>query len=552
LCYGAFYLAGYLVAGVPLAQQRPAALLALGAVSLVALGGLLQSAGFAFAPFFWGSSRVFSTLSNPIYFGSFVVLAVPVLLAVAHVSTSRWARYVALSTAAALVAGGYFSYSRAAWLAFPLGLVILVALSEDRRSLVARTLAPPLVIAFIVVLALSYLPGTGPEVYGPVSASDRAGELVSGGGTIATRLEMWSGALELIRERPLQGWGFGTYVSEGARVRTAKLVEIEGYRSYPDRPHNSLLYVAYSTGLMGLALYLAFLAGALAWAGRGLRRVTPLRRGLMVGALAGFAGYLLAEQTFFSVLHVTPVAWAVLGWAAGSSPREKRAGTWALRSRAWVRSLPAYGLLAVALLSAVFGLAHLADITRSRIQYQTARVMPLNEATYHEIFTGLRAAVELDPARKIHWNDLALALAETGVQTGRPEMLAEASEVALQGLDKVPHDPDLAVTYSDLLLQRGLEQEAAEFLEDYLARDAFQADGFFNLGLARQRLGEHAQAVRAFERAVEIVPSDGEAHFYLSESQRALGQRQAAEASLRRAKEIDPALSFEAGFEEAQ
>jgi O-antigen ligase len=71
-------------------------------------------------------------------------------------------------------------------------------------------------------------------------------------GTFSNRFENWVGTTELIAERPLVGHGFGD----------RNYFQVYGER-FPDRsepfphPHNAFLRVSFSSGLIGLALFLA-------------------------------------------------------------------------------------------------------------------------------------------------------------------------------------------------------------------------------------------------------------------------------------------------------
>ncbi|MDA0711512.1 MAG: O-antigen ligase family protein, partial [bacterium] len=74
------------------------------------------------------------------------------------------------------------------------------------------------------------------------------------------RLAMWSNTLDMIADHPFLGVGLGAWkryyprYDQGAMVRR---------NSAPVRPHNDFLWVAAEFGLIGLALYLTFLAAIL-------------------------------------------------------------------------------------------------------------------------------------------------------------------------------------------------------------------------------------------------------------------------------------------------
>jgi O-antigen ligase len=145
------------------------------------------------------------------------------------------------------------------------------------------------------------------------------------GGTVQTssglRMEFYRGALALIGERPVFGWGTGSFGS--------------AYRDYAERiglanrdaahPHSEYLLVAQQLGLVGLAVLL--LMGGLQW--RAARRIDPADAGAMqalllaIGIGSLFNSFLLdsAEGKFFCLLAGVYLSGMQSGWnAIKSSP----------------------------------------------------------------------------------------------------------------------------------------------------------------------------------------------------------------------------------------
>ena len=130
--------------------------------------------------------------------------------------------------------------------------------------------------------------------------SDRAGSL---------RGYIWKCTLKIIRDNPIFGGGPGSFAS-------LFLPYDEGYAALAggdiliDFPHNDFLSVAACTGLVGFALYLAFL---IALAVRGIRAAH--RSPVLLILLAGAAGYLIYSFFVFSIAIVTPLFWTLAGLA---------------------------------------------------------------------------------------------------------------------------------------------------------------------------------------------------------------------------------------------
>lgn len=120
---------------------------------------------------------------------------------------------------------------------------------------------------------------------------------------------IWKSTVQIIRDHPVFGGGPGSFVSLFYPYN-------EGYMAashtsdWIDFPHNDFLSVAACTGLVGLALYLAFLI-ALA-----LRCIRAAHRScVMLIFLGGMAGYLIYSFFVFSIAIVTPLFWVLAGLA---------------------------------------------------------------------------------------------------------------------------------------------------------------------------------------------------------------------------------------------
>ena len=174
----------------------------------------------------------------------------------------------------------------------------------EPRSVVAAG-----IVAVVVVAALS---GAG----GRVTALLDHGTV---GGT--SRVNEWQLGVDVLRAHPLTGVG-----PEGYRVTFPTVVTATYERAYgsgvvPDRAHDLLLDVAVTTGLPGLAAYLALLALCGALVLRAVRDGEPWVCGLAAGAVA----YTVQELFLFPIGELEPAVWLLVGMVAvrASRPRER-------------------------------------------------------------------------------------------------------------------------------------------------------------------------------------------------------------------------------------
>jgi O-antigen ligase len=290
--------------------------------SLAGFYGLVQYAGLDPLPEVTRfTDRIVSFFDNPNHFANYMALLLPLGLA-GYLRQSRprgpfWAWYGLVGV---LYAGLVMAASRSAWAAAVFGgLVVLVgyARSVRRHQLAWRPLSAALLLGLLLAVTclLSLRPVLrGPS--GPVSLGERAlssANIVGPGAyldsTIRHRYFLWRVTWEMIRARPLTGFGYGRYQAQYAAFRDAHRTE-EGFRrlSWAQRQevtpyaHNEYLHLWAESGLVGLIGFALLLAAGL---GRGLVRALASDREALVGwGLLGSAAAMLVDSLASYPLHL--------------------------------------------------------------------------------------------------------------------------------------------------------------------------------------------------------------------------------------------------------
>ncbi len=232
--------------------------------------------------------RVNSLFFDPNIYGRFLAM---VMLALASVLLwARRPRNVALAVGAlAILWGGLvLTLSQSSFAALLAGLLVLAALRFPGRWVLAAAGAVA-VVGLVLVLAF---PGT---LRLDLGSTDSVNKATSG------RLDLMKGGLELARDRPLTGWGSGAFQHEYRR-RQATSSERAVSAS-----HTIPITVAAEQGVIGLAVYLALLATALA---RLLRAAGawPAR----AAVAAGLVG-LIVHTWLYAAFLEDPMTWTLLG-----------------------------------------------------------------------------------------------------------------------------------------------------------------------------------------------------------------------------------------------
>ena len=525
------------------------------ALALVGLNGVLQQVWPVGHPLYSLSllyaDRSYGTMGNPIFYGFLACLALPPLFSLLASSERSLDPYTVVAFGL-LLAGGLFTYARSFWLAAPVGLILTAGLLLiERRGLRWKPVVIAVLLGVVVVMATNLArPESAPrEVSATVEG--RVAETVRGAGSLRSRIELYKGALALIRERPLAGWGLETYVPQGARVRTEILARAEGPLLYPDRPHDQWLYIAYATGVPGLALYLVFFAGAFWAALRGYWARSGAERALSAGLLGGLIAYTLAELTAFSVLQATPVFWALLGWATVQSQAVQRAEdderevaplllgrAGVTLSAASAKVLTVGGAL-VTLLWAAFAVPHAVNVFLADHTHQTIQTRVLQAEEYQRDARHELEAARRDPYSPYYWNIAAEILSGGAKTFNQPADLVEAERVLREGLRFNPDDPTLVVSLSAMYAREGRPDAVARLLEPYLAKDKYMTDAHFNIAEAYLNLNEPRMAAAHLEAVVNLVPTDAEAFSYLARAYRALGRLDDATIAQQKAAALD-------------
>ncbi len=246
--------------------------------------------------------RVNSLFFDPNIYGRYLALTM-VLLATVLLWTRRRREAVVIACALALLwAGLVFSLSQSSFAALLLGLAVLAALRWSPWPVLAGAAAAGVVAVALVVFA--------PSVLNVETGSQAKLDRITSG-----RANLVVGALEMVRDRPLWGYGSGAFTEqyrERERVSSDKVAAAS---------HTIPLTVTAEQGVIGLVAYLALVAVSLALLFRGLRAavgsapwpgVVAVAR---VGIAAAYAALLVHTLVYAAYLE-DPLTWVLLAIAA--------------------------------------------------------------------------------------------------------------------------------------------------------------------------------------------------------------------------------------------
>ena len=468
-----------------------------------------------------GGGRLVATMGSSAFVGAAMTLLIP--LAVGVALGRSWCRPMRLLASVAAVLSGCAligSGARAAWFGTAVGAALVCwvrrpSLPPGRvRAAVAGGLAG---MAIVGVALLSGVAGRVPQAFD----KSQPGGL--------NRVDEWRVAVRVIAHHPLTGVG-----PEGYRIAFSRAVDPAYQRAHgrvplPDRAHDTLLDVAATTGLPGVAIYLVLVGLVGSLLVRAVRRGPGWLAGVAVGVIAyGAQGLLL-----FPLAELEPAAWLLAGLVVVHVARESEL----------VELHPPR--LAADLLAGVAVVALIAggrDVAADRATKQFERALAAGD---------IRQA-----ARQAH---RAVGLRPDGLEYQLAAAEADAAPATAAGFDRSlrdvarggslsPDDPVLGVERGQLLLERALltgrPADVATARAGFIrlaGTDPLNPDVRLGLGVALAAGGDDAGAERAWVAAERLAPRSAAAPSNLATLYERQGRRSEARAAAARALAINPA-----------
>ena len=241
--------------------------------------------------------RVNSVFWDPNVYGRYLALVTVIATGALLWARTRDAFWLLSGLILVLWLGLVPTYSQSSFLALLAGLAMLAAIRWSRRW----TLAAVAIGAIGAVLVVLLVGGSGKIT------SDRLNVDLSGRGSLI------SGGLDLFSERPIQGYGSGSFQAAYREHRANKDAPVTVSHTEP-------VTVAAEQGLLGLFVYLALVVVALGTLGRGLwsaraagPAAAPAARAAVLAAFVALLVHTLAYAGFFE----DPITWVLL--AVGAS-----------------------------------------------------------------------------------------------------------------------------------------------------------------------------------------------------------------------------------------
>lgn len=197
-------------------------------------------------PFIWRwafGNRIFSTFGNPNFFGDFLVVMSPIVLALFFKKKSFHLLFLWLLITFSTI----FSYSKGAWIGFGVGLIAFAFLFVGFILNISKR-KKVILICIMALLTISIV--TGGILFQLKKRPDSS----------SFRVFTWLSCWEMINTNPVLGTGIGTFYLTYPSYRRPQIFFIEGmHNTESDHPENEYLEVFYDEGVIGLSIFLLLL-----------------------------------------------------------------------------------------------------------------------------------------------------------------------------------------------------------------------------------------------------------------------------------------------------
>lgn len=281
--------------------------------SLIAAFGILQYYGFDpfprdFMRLGWVSS--FSTIGNPNFLGSYLVLMLPF----AYYLFVFTGKKIALMHFTILYWCLLATNTRGAWIgAFGSMLVfvgIIIKLRYNQRSHYIRTIS--LVMLTLLILFAFNFQSDGIFSNRLTSISKEFNDVLEDNEQAhiagSYRIYIWMRVIDLIQKKPWFGFGIENLQIPFVEYFGEECLEIFGFVLPVDKAHNEYLHIAVSSGIPSLFLYLLFIIFVLTKYIKNRNKSA-----LTIPLFSAVVGYLMQSFFSISVVSVAFIFWIYLG-----------------------------------------------------------------------------------------------------------------------------------------------------------------------------------------------------------------------------------------------
>lgn len=493
--------------------------------------GILQFFGLFQAGFNWDqipAERVFGTIGHGNHFGAYLGMNILLGLFLLPTLKKLWHKRVLALGLILQTVTLFLTASRGALgatlMAGAIALVILCYGKWDVvREKIMRWLLPGFIIVSIIIAAAVVLEQDLRKI--PLVERTFATISAAQEGRIPDRFSWWLSSIDMIKDKPLLGFGLSTFrdAYNQYRRRDYQTVEAQGQQDHitPEAAHNEYLNIGVTQGLLGLAAFLGMIAfvfwrmDKVLFSGKEDELFYPV-----LGVKAALMVYLLEVFISFGVIATLTIFYLFLG--VGLALADQKVRVKEVRVKGLVKYVLAIFLLSGISAGAVGAYREAVAEVHYKQAFLHAQDGDINRAV--EEFEKMIAAKPFDYAYHQTYGDFALKYART---------------------PGIPEDTKLQLLGS-----------AALSYENALVINHHHPSTSYNLGIAYLEIYARTGDLASYDRAVynlnESVAKAVNNPLYPYQSARAFMAIETDEAREKAAELLEEALAIRTPYADAE
>lgn len=468
--------------------------------------------------------RIFSTLGQPNWLASYLVLILPISLAFSLFYRQNRAKLIFATSSSLILFAIILTNSRAGLLGLLVSLVMFAFLAGI-KTIKANT--KYIAALGLVFLMISILFGTNltsrikdlvlsqkQTVLEPTQTTTPTQSSLTSGGTESSqiRLIVWRGAIDVFKNSPLLGTGPETFVSSYYKFRPTAHNQTTEWQFFYNKAHNEFLNYAANTGLLGLLSYLAFLIVTILTIFK-LKNTTIVQK----STISGITGYLLTIFFGFSTVATQTVFFLIVTAALSDKISFTAIGLNPLKNPL-IQKIPiAITLLVGLFITTLFARLYFAEALTRRAQ---------NSSGTQELI-AYRNAITTSPVNNPYLtSDFAYSIAsyvsEITNSQSKSKLITEVDNLEKEASNISPNNylinQRIAKTYLLVSQEDPVYQKEANFYGNKLTQMApTNPESYLILGKIQVLADQTDQAIASIKKVLELKPDYIEAQQLLEE-----------------------------------
>ncbi len=497
---------------------------------IISIYGILQEFGIADDPSY---GRIYSTLGNPIYVGTFLSLVFPLSLFL-FLSQENFKPFVGV-TIIILYTCLLLSYSRTAYISFLISIFFFLIfinkkiIFNNRKSLL---IIFTVLITITVILSLTKkIPIEGE----PISVAERSVSIK----TLSTieRLKAWKIALKICRDYKFIGSGVDTFNLISLKYREpTEYIKFNLKDDTPYKAHNEFLEIAANSGLLGFFTYLLIFIVFFKKAYNLYRFNTTniYIQLLIVSISSSIVAYLIQSMFIFNTVANVSYFWILLGTGL-SLEKLGREDKYEINQKIEQnpKNFKNYIIIfLIMLMCSLFLFYSSVCLGLANIYYAKGNFYANNE-NYEKAISEFEKVVSLDSKNKFYWLALGSAFYYNGYRN--PLKIKECLENAILSYKNVLTIDSYDInSYSSLgwiylndgeyLGEKNTIDKALFYYKKAVALSPNQAIFRYNLGMCFYLQKRYKEAITQFRKVQQLNPEGSDADLKIKEISKLLNE----------------------------